>query len=106
MSVTTPELTVIRWRDIPAQVTATDGTRTARVELSGRFMQAIDDAAMNAGLIESGAYLDEWSRDTRPCGPDLERETAAEADCLEETHSPDVLASLVQAGGIARSGDP
>jgi hypothetical protein len=106
MSVATPELTVIRWRDIPAQVTATDGTRTARVELSGRFLVAIDDAAMTAGLVESGAYLDEWQRDSRPCGPDLERETAVEAERLEASHPPDVLEALVLAGGIGRSADP
>lgn len=96
-----PELTIIAWRDIPAQVTASDGTRTARVELSGRFLQAIDDAAMTAGLVESDAYLDEWRRDSRPCGRDLERETAAEAERLEAAYPPDRVAELVQAGGVA-----
>ena len=99
------ELTVITWRDIPAQVTATDGTRTARVELPGRFMQAIDDAAMTAGLVESGAYLDEWRQERRPCGLDLERETAAEAERLEAAHPPERLQELVMAGGIARTTD-
>ena len=43
------ELTVIWWRDIPAQVTAKQGrTRTAR-ELAPRFQEAIDAAAMRAG---------------------------------------------------------
>ena len=101
MTPSSPELTVIRWRDIPAQVTATDGTRTARVELSGRFLVAIDDAAMAAGLVESGAYLEEWCRDSRPCGADLERETDAEADRLEAAHPPEVLDALVRAGGVA-----
>ncbi len=54
----TAELTVISWRDIPAQVTATDGTRTARVELPGRFLEAIDAAAMTAGLVGSDEYLE------------------------------------------------
>jgi cvfA/B/C family virulence factor len=106
MTANVPELTVIWWRDIPAQVTATDGARTARVELSGRFLHAVDDAAMTAGLVESGAYLEEWRRESRPCGADLERETAAEADRLEQAHPADVLAELVQAGGVARSADP
>jgi hypothetical protein len=106
MSGALPELTVIRWRDIPAQVTATDGNRTARVELSGRFLLAIDDAAVNAGLVESGAYLEEWRRENRPCGPDLERETAAEAERLEAVHPQDTLEALVLAGGVARSPGP
>jgi hypothetical protein len=100
------ELTVISWRDIPAQVTATDGERTARVELSGRFLAAVDEAAMTAGLVESGAYLEEWRRESRPCGTDLEREAQAEAARLEESITPDRLGRLVSAGGIARSADP
>ncbi len=94
-----PELTVIYWRDIPAQVTATDGARTARVELPDRFMQAIDAAATNAGLVDADAYLEEWRRAARSCGADLEREAAAEAERLEAAHAPDVLAMLVQSGG-------
>ena len=100
-----PELTIISWRDIPAQVTATDGTRTARAELSGRFLEAIDDAAMTAGLVASGAYLDEWRRERRSCGSDLERETVAEAERLEAAYPPDRIAELVRAGGVDRRTD-
>ena len=46
-----PELTVIFWRAIPAQVTAGKGRGAARVQLSDRFQEAIDAAAMRAGLI-------------------------------------------------------
>ena len=69
-----PELTVISWRAIPAQVTATDGERNARAALADRFMLAIDEAAMRAGLSDSDDYLAEWRRETRECGADLERE--------------------------------
>lgn len=99
--MSSPELTVISWRNIPAQVTATDGTRTVRVELPGRFLEAIDAAAMTAGLTGSDEYLEQWRRDSRPCSGDLERETAAEADRLEEANPPDRLHELVRAGGIA-----
>jgi hypothetical protein len=101
-----PELTVISWREIPAQVTATDGERTARVQLSDRFQHAIDAAAMAAGLVESGAYLEEWRRESRTCGPDLDQEVAAEAAKLEETHSPERLRALVRTGGLHPSPDP
>ena len=93
------ELTVIYWRDIPAQVTAAAGGRTARVALGDRFQEAIDAAAMTAGLSESGAYLEEWRQEKRPCDDDLERETAAEADRLENAFPPDVLDALVHSGG-------
>ena len=96
-----PELTVIWWRDIPAQVTAKEGRRTARVQLDERFQEAIDAAAMRAGLIGTDAYLAEWRRDTRPCGEDLEAEVAAEAERLVQAYPPDVLETLVSANGEA-----
>jgi hypothetical protein len=94
------ELTVILWRDVPAQVTAVDGARTVRRELDDRFQKAIDAAAMKAGLIGSDDYLDAWRRDTRACGDDLEAEVAAEVDRLEREHTREVLLALVRAGGV------
>ncbi|MGL6279238.1 MAG: virulence factor [Gaiella sp.] len=99
-----PQLTVISWRDIPAQVTATDGTATSRRELDGRFLKAIDAAAMTAGLVDSDAYLDEWRRETRPCGDDLEAEIAAEVARLEAAHDRETLLRLTRAGGLRDSG--
>ena len=41
-------LTVISWRDIPAQVIAKRGRDTFKVQLTPRFQEAIDRAAMLA----------------------------------------------------------
>ncbi len=90
---------MISWRDIPAQVTATDGERSARVTLADQFMLAVDEAAMRAGLSGSDDYLAEWRRQTRECGSDLEREVADEVARLEKALPPDVLDQLVEAGG-------
>jgi hypothetical protein len=94
------ELTVIRWRDIPAQVTAREGRTSARVQLSERFQEAIDEAALRAGLFGTDDYLAEWRRDVRPCGDDLEAEVQAEAQRLEADHPDDVLDGLARAGGL------
>jgi hypothetical protein len=94
-----PELTVIWWRDIPAQVTAKEGRSRASVSLEQRFQEAIDAAAMRAGLIGTDAYLEEWRRDTRTCGDDLDAEVAQEAEWLDAAYTDDVLARLVQANG-------
>ena len=94
-----PELTVIWWRDIPAQVTAKEGRSRASVSLDQRFQEAIDAAAMRAGLIGTDAYLEEWRRDTRTCGDDLDAEVAQEAEWLDAAYTDDVLARLVQANG-------
>jgi hypothetical protein len=90
---------VIWWRDIPAQVTAKEGRSTARAQLSERFQEAIDAAAMRAGLIGTDAYLAEWRREARECGADLETEAAEEAEWLEAAYPDDVLERLVKADG-------
>ena len=94
------ELTVIRWRDIPAQVVVKRGRESARRELSPRFQVAIDRAAMYAGLFGTDEYLNEWVRDSRSCGDDLDREAEAEATRLEAEFSPDVLNDIAARGGM------
>ena len=94
-----PELTVIYWRDIPAQVTATDGSAAVRVALPDRFQEAIDEAAMAAGLVGSDDYLAEWRRDTRECGPDLAREVDVEVARLEEKFTEEELKRVAGSGG-------
>ena len=90
---------MIWWRDIPAQVTAKQGRASARAQLSERFQEAIDAAAMRAGLIGTDAYLAEWRRGPRECGEDLEAEVAEEAEWLEAAYPDDVLERLVRADG-------
>jgi hypothetical protein len=96
---TGPELTIIRWRDIPAQVIARHGRDSAKRELSARFQVAIDRAAMYAGLFGTDEYLAEWARDTRACGDDIEAEVSAEAARLESEFDPDTLNELAGNGG-------
>ena len=93
------ELTVIWWRDIPAQVKAKDGRARAAAELTPRFQEAIDAAAMRAGLIGTDAYLEEWRREQRACGDDLETEVAQELERLEAAYPDDVLDRLVRDSG-------
>ena len=100
---TAPELTVIRWRDIPAQVVGKDGPRTAKAVLHRRFQVAIDRAAVAAGLHAASDYIGEWRRDARPCGPDLDAEVAAEAARLEAELPSEALDALARAGGVAGS---
>ena len=95
-------LTLICWRDIPAQVVAKRGRETAKVKLSDRFEEAIDRAAMRAGKGSSDAYLAEWRRsDATPCGEDIEAEAAAEARRIEARYTDEELERLVHAKGIA-----
>ncbi len=57
-----PEVTVVYWRDIPAQVIVGKGRRGSKVQLSERFEQAIDRCAMKIGAKDADAYLAEWRK--------------------------------------------
>ena len=94
------EITIIRWRDIPAQVVAKRGRVAAKRELTPRFQVAIDRAAMYAGLFGTDEYLSEWVRDSRPCGEDLEAEAEREAARLEVEFTSEVLNELAANGGL------
>jgi hypothetical protein len=97
-----PSLSIISWRDIPAQVIVKRGRETAKVQLSARFQEAVDRAAMRAGKGTSDAYLADWKRsEARPCGEDIQAEAAAEAARLEARFSDADLEVLVRAKGLA-----
>jgi len=94
------ELTVIRWRDIPMQVVAREGKTSARRLLSDRFQEAVDAAAMVAGLIDSDDYTGEMAMDRHTCGDDLDAEVQQEADRLEADWTDDVLKTAIRAAGF------
>ena len=94
-----PMMTIIRWRDIPAQVTAKDGPNVAKKVLHRRFQGAIDRAAMHAGKKSASDYIGEWVSDRVPCGPDLQAEVDVKVQQLEHEHTREVLAHLVANGG-------
>ncbi len=56
------EVTIVYWRDIPAQVIVGKGRRAAKVQLPERFEQAIDRAAMKTGAAGTDDYLAEWRK--------------------------------------------
>jgi Virulence factor len=98
-------LIVISWRDIPAQVIVKRGRETAKVQLSPRFQEAVDRAAMRAGKGSSDAYLADWARSApQPCGDDLQAEAGAEAARLEAKYSDEDLERLIRAKGLEASG--
>ncbi len=56
------QITIVFWRDIPAQVIAGAGRRGVKRPLPERFEQAIDRCAMKIGAKDADAYLAEWRK--------------------------------------------
>lgn len=95
------KLIVISWRDVPAQVLVKAGRETAKVQLSHRFQEAVDRAAMRAGKSSSGDYLADWKRsEPRACGDDLQAEAHAEAARIEAAYSDEDLLRIIRAHGV------
>jgi hypothetical protein len=94
-------LIIISWRDVPAQVVVKRGRESAKVQLSQRFQEAVDRAAMRAGRGSSDAYLEDWRRSPpATCGQDLQAEAESAAAAIEARYSDDDLLRIIRAKGI------
>jgi hypothetical protein len=98
------KLTIIYWRDIPAQIIGQQGRKRTRKELSPRFAKAIDRAAMRAGKGSSNAYLEEWRRESRPVEGAADAAAEAEAAKLEARFTDELLEATVKNGGLVKEG--
>lgn len=56
------EVTIVYWRDIPAQIIVGKGRRGVKKPLAERFEKAIDRCAMKVGAAGTDAYLAEWRK--------------------------------------------
>jgi len=96
------EVTIVYWRDIPAQVIAGKGRRGVKRVLPERFEQAIDRAAMKAGLTGTDAYLAEWRRgEPLIVEGDDETAAAAEAARIDRDYDAARLRALIDNEGRA-----
>ncbi|WP_372603128.1 virulence factor [Actibacterium sp.] len=97
-----PEVTIVYWRDIPAQVIVGKGRRAAKRALSERFEQAIDRCAMQIGARDSDAYLAEWRR-AAPYTVEGDADPVADAETarLEADYDTARLKALITNSGWA-----
>ena len=97
-----PDVTIVYWRDIPAQVIVGSGRRGSKVQLSERFEQAIDRAAMKSGARDTDAYLAEWRKAPAYAVEGEPSEVAAaEAAKLESDYDAARLRTLIDNHGRA-----
>lgn len=99
------DVTVVYWRDIPAQVIVGRGRRAVKAPLPERFEQAIDRAAMKSGMAGTDDYLSEWRKAAPyPLEGDATEIAAAEAARIDAEYGTDRLKVLIDAGGYEPAG--
>ena len=97
-----PDVTIVYWRDIPAQVIVGKGRRGAQVQLPERFEQAIDRCAMKIDAKDSDAYLAEWRKaPSYPVEGDQDEIATSEAARLETEFDKDRIKQLIENDGWA-----
>ena len=97
-----PEVTIVYWRDIPAQVIVGKGRTGSKVQLPERFEQAIDRCAMKIGAKDADLYLAEWRKAAPyPVEGEPAEIAAAEAARLDAEFDKDRLKQLIQNSGWA-----
>ena len=101
-----PQLTVIFWRDIPAQVKARAGRERAGSRLPDRFMVSVDAAATKSGKTSTDDYIGEWREETRACGQNLQVEVDGEATRIAEAYPSDLVRTYVRNNGWAPNESP
>lgn len=99
---TMPDVTIVYWRDIPAQVIVGKGRRASKRVLDERFEKAIDRAAMKVGARDADAYLSEWRKVALGAmDGDGEVLANAQAATLETEYDDARLKALIDADGWA-----
>ena len=97
-----PDVTVVFWRDIPAQVIVGKGRAATKRPLAERFEQAIDRATMKTGAAGTDEYLAEW-RKAEPYFVEGDATEVAQAEVtrLETEYDQERIKALIANDGWA-----
>jgi hypothetical protein len=94
------EVTIVFWRDIPAQIIVGKGRRALKKPLPERYEQAIDRCAMKIGARDSDAYLAEWRKAAPVSVPGEDAEVAeAELARILTEYDAERLRALIETDG-------
>lgn len=97
-----PLVTIVYWRDIPAQVIVGKGRSASKIALAERFEQAIDRCAMRIGAREADAYMADWRKaDPFEAAGDAAEVARSIAHNLEADYHDQKLRDLIQNDGWA-----
>lgn len=97
-----PAVTIVYWRDIPAQVIVGKGRRGAKAPLPERFEQAIDRAAMKVGARDGDAYMEGFRKaDPFEVEGEAQEVANAQAASINAAYDADKLKTLIANDGYA-----
>ncbi len=95
-----PDITIVYWRDIPAQVIVGKGRRANKKQLPERFEKAIDRCAMRVGARDTDAYLADWRKAvTGSADGEGQAIAAAQTAQLEAAYDDARLKALIENDG-------
>lgn len=89
---------VLYWQEIPSVVEARDEAGATKVQLSARYQELIDHAAMMRKLAGTDAYLDHWNK-----GPATERPGDAKSVASAVAEELEAKFDSIKAEAIAKS---
>ena len=96
-------LTIVYWRDIPAQLMIGSGRKAIKHKLSEKYEKAIDRCAMKVGAKDSETYLQDWRKKTIALPQATEGSIKREALKLEQHYSDSKLKELILNNGWEES---
>jgi hypothetical protein len=92
-------LTIVCWRDIPAQLLIGSGRKAVKLKLSEKFEKTIDRCAMKVGAKDSDSYLENWQKKTIALQSSGTNLIVLEAERLERYYTKDKLKALILNNG-------
>ena len=93
------ELTIVFWRDIPAQLIIGSGRNAIKLKLSDKYEKAIDHCAMKSGAKDSDSYLKDWRKKNIPLMSTGDTAINKEAAKIELEYSDKKLKCLIANNG-------
>ena len=98
------KLIKVFWRDIPSHIIFKTKSGKFKKQMSPRFAEAIDRAAMRAGKGSSEAYMADWRRDIKNIETDDPQSLVdSEIKELEEMFTDELLEKTIKLKGITES---
>ena len=95
------KLITVFWRDIPSHIIFKTKSGKFKKQMSTRFAEAIDRAAMSDGKGSSDAYMADWRREIVKIKTDDPQSIVdQEIVLLEQMFSDDLLEKTVKSKGI------